>query len=138
MREIKFRAWDNHTKQWIGDAKYDVIGLDFYGNLIKCHTDSCESPLSYYDNPNIELMQYTGLKDKNGKEIYEGDILTSSDWSCGCEVIYKGGGFTLKQGESTSNLYANFLDAYGYYIDDIEIVGNIYENPELLESNNAD
>ena len=71
--------------------------------------------------------QYTGLKDKNGKEIYEGDIISANDM-LNDFIIFKDGGFNLDGGESSENLLYQ-LEYYG----NPEVIGNIYENPELLE-----
>jgi len=82
------------------------------------------------DLPNVELMQYTGVKDKNGKEIYEGDIviLNDAEEENRCVVKYKYGSYILIDGdlrEDLSNVEAKFL----------EVIGNIYENKNLLEEN---
>jgi hypothetical protein len=71
----------------------------------------------------IVLMQYTGLKDKNGVEIYEGDILKAPYFQTAA-VEYMESGFWCKQGKH--NMLPNLTDA--------EVIGNIYENPELLKS----
>jgi uncharacterized phage protein (TIGR01671 family) len=122
MREIKFRAWDNKKKIMI--IQDDMDRLD------KC--------LTYWElNMSVELMQYTGLNDVDGKEIYEGDIveLTLTNPAL-FEVKFIDGGFC----------YANST-IKGYPIDipiDIifgtdstknyqKVVGNKYENPELME-----
>ena len=84
-------------------------------------------------HPDNELMQYTGLKDKNGVDIYEGDLLGGQLFFIG-EVLYENGACI-------------FQDRIGTYIDperharrndfeNFEIIGNIYENPELLEETN--
>lgn len=109
-REIKFRIWDKINRMWL--RRFNVNLFDI-GDL-----------------PNVELMQYTGLKDKNGKEIYEGDIviLNDAEEENRCVVKYKYGSYILVDGdlrESLSNVEDRFL----------EVVGNIYENKNLLEKN---
>lgn len=75
-----------------------------------------------------KLMQYTGLKDKNGVEIYEGDIvrMTRFDDSKTAEIVWKSGALTVDY----STLILEDLTGIGYTF---EVIGNIYENPELLE-----
>ena len=105
MREIKFRVWDGtHMRSW--DDIMNTLG--FHHWLFGQRLD-------------ITLMQYTGLKDKNGTEIYEGDILQSNGWR-NREVIWSDeiGGFVL------GNM-AEF-----YRAEHMEVIGNIYVNPELL------
>ncbi len=110
MREIKFRAWDSETDSMLYD--------DPNGNCLNAKQCGMD---------HLKIMQFTGLKDKKGKEIYEGDILSKKGayvvWgsSLGCWC------FTFKGDEIKTPLF---------YEDDfkrLEIVGNIYENPELLE-----
>jgi len=82
------------------------------------------------------LMQYTGLKDKNGKEIYEGDIVHVTDFFHGDAKVYKGvvkfvGGYYQIEGQDIRNAPLGWIISS----DDLEVIGNIYENPELLEGN---
>ena len=120
MREIKFRAWDD------ADGVHRDEGWMSYGiTNIACDAD--------------HIMQYTGKKDKNGKEIYEGDIVKDLYGVLG-PVVFVNGSFRLDSlnghhlEESTTLLWQNKVDVtendYGTY--DLEVIGNIHENPELL------
>ena len=78
------------------------------------------------------LMQCTGLKDKNGKLIYEGDILKLAEFGKPVEVKHRALGFVLRREPSNTVGYDNDK----YIPEDCEVIGNIYENPELLEVSN--
>ena len=112
-REIKFRAWDNKNK-----VMYPTAIIDVSGNIMGMFEDQ----QSFFDTGRAEIMQYTGLKDKNGKEIYEGDILS---WSLSPSLKYKP--FLMTWNE----LEARFTDYSPK--EKAAVIGNIYENPELLE-----
>lgn len=131
MREIKFRGQRKDDKEWIYGGI--AFGGEKFENRVyitnpKVHD---EGVLWLYDVENETVGQYTGLKDKNGKEIYEGDILSS------------GYAVTFVDSYDPSNLgldscwYAqrnNFESYFPLIIgEDYEVMGNIYENPELLE-----
>ena len=114
-REIKFRAWD--------------------GNFMHYEVDIVNGK-HFIDGFNLEsvLMQYTGLKDKNGKEIYEGDYNQDGEVVIFCNecngwqfALYD---FPTKDFIFCHNCEGNFMFQDG--LSDLEIVGNIYENPELL------
>lgn len=114
MREIKFRAWDKKNKKML---------IDF----ISIFNDTCEFD-AHCDEEDLELMQYTGLKDKNGKgkEIYEGDLVKSDEWVF--EVVWDEAG--AWKYELRSN---NWSPKMGVVLTIAEVIGNIYENPELLK-----
>lgn len=135
MREIKFRAWMKDAKLMIEDVVpiYNEV-YGFYCKDFKQDTDK------YLKLENAEIMQYTGLKDKNGKEVYEGDIVAFEDSDGGYEypdVVVNTG--IVEYGELrfyfTNRVAAEMDDFYikDGRCDDVEVIGNIHENPELSE-----
>ena len=112
-REIKFRAWSKTDKELLPSYHFEDIG----GWEGCCFGD-------FFDGEEYILMQYTGLKDKNGKESYEGDI-----YSCGHE--YSDG--THKYGDR--NVISNVRTFEPE--DSFEVIGNIFENEDLLTKENA-
>ena len=125
-REIKFRAWNSMAKKILhfGNPIGIMDNEDRYGTFF----ESLEGKM--YCGGNYELMQYTGLKDKNGKEIYEGDIVSVMDLigpttELVDSVTFENGAFRLTRVRDFT------LDEC--VIEHIEVIGNIYENPELLE-----
>lgn len=106
-REIKFRAWDTKRNRWCDSFSVNGVGA----------VDASEG---------VILMQYTGLKDKNGKEIYEGDVVK---WGAGVKetVIFRDAKFCIEGIDSYS------IPLLKNDCKDFEIIGNIYENPELLK-----
>lgn len=133
MREIKFRAWDDEKRKYT----YSFEGYDFRNHtndgeyyFLVCSGEKING--DYYE---LTLEQYTGLKDKNGKEIYEGDIVdpVSED-----NIFIKGliefdsdaGSFVLKNENGRWQRFGVTVIA-----DDLEIIGNIHKNPELLKDN---
>ena len=120
MRPIKFRVWlDEFNKMF-----YDVglMGGELYVNIDGKGYDVVG------DCRDFKLMQFTGLKDRNGREIYEGDVL-KNDYGDLWVVVWKGTGFMLALNGESKNIYS----ANEYYFSSCEVIGNIYENHELLE-----
>ena len=110
-REIKFRAWDKLSSQMLYSDYTHTAGLEVFFKAVRLNNGKDLS----------DVMQYTGLKDKNGKEIYEGDIvrgknLEDFDW---VEVV-----------RFLDNGWQPFIEHRA--MTEFEIIGNIYENPELL------
>ena len=120
MREIKFRAWDKSNKEM-----FNVEIMNFQKRQV--YKDS----VSYCKFENIELMQYTGLKDKNEKEIYEGDIVKlRANHGIGVVKYYDEWGAFVVEYIKPKPLVVLGIS---YYKEDIEVIGNIYENPELIK-----
>ena len=125
MREIKFRVWDNIAKKYI-DGRYVSIGGLGLLHVAKCIIKTCFRPLHTRKNPWFIVEQYTGLKDKNGREIYEGDILIDDTgepieyWV----VKFSDGGFIGECAGVAEPLFE---------LTNLEIAGNIHENSELVE-----
>lgn len=115
MREIKFRAWDEINKEMI----YPKDNSSNFGN----HPIKPGFILDRYET----VMQFTGLLDKKGKEIYEGDIIKPDDQhiTCNCTVVWMDMCWKL-QCENSTLLYAKFVWAAS------EVIGNVFEHPHLL------
>ena len=119
MREIKFRAWDKINKEMFNVESMNFQERRVYRDIV-----------SYREFNGVELMQYTGLNDKNNKEIYEGDILFESFGEKYYKVIFENGGF---RAEFNGDFEEHFFDLIDVVAQSCKVVGNIYENPELME-----
>ena len=123
-REIKFRGWVKKEKEMV-----EILSIETRedGLVYVLYKDKSKCTLGKFF---VEIMQYTGVKDKNGKEIYEGDIviLNDAEEENKCIVKYKYGSYILVDGDLRENL-SNVEDRF------LEVVGNIYENKNLSEEN---
>ncbi len=119
MKTIKFRAFVNQEGMDVPEMHYFKLGQGFSG------MDSCP------------IMQFTGIKDKNGKEIYEGDVIEATEALFGerahikskAVVRFEDGAFKV----ASVNLSIVAITETNGLSFDPEIIGNIYENPELLK-----
>ena len=110
MREIKFRAWDKQNKRMLSWKEIQTIEKDWSFRLVKVFSDK-----------KYTLTQYTNLKDRNGNEIYEGDVVKTP---IGTGMVF----------ERLGCWFVEHLKELGYFPShELEIVGNIYENPELVK-----
>lgn len=127
MREIKFRAWDKTTKTMLHDVSTGTIQI----------FDASNSAYS----ENCDLMQFTGLKDRNGTEIYEGDVVLLQEWRgdyLPTEPFDYAKAKVIWDDESAAFFYEKFTEPgtpwmMNSSIESVETIGNIYENPELLK-----
>lgn len=117
-RPIKFRVWDKDAKRMIkyGEAitKYLKIGLN--GVLYWGDRDMSND---------LEIMQFTGLRDDNGKEVYEGDVISIPEMGR-YEVVFKEGCFGAEDGQGFAPFRQTIWGLGG------EVIGNIHDNPSLL------
>ena len=144
MREIKFRAWHKHHKfmfqvmEVTFDAQYDsgfsrVVAYP-YDDWNRSENEQGEwanraprerTHYLHHEIDNLELMQYTGLKDKTGREIYEGDIVMCEGFDGSSKIEYEGCSFIGR--------YIRNFQWIDLEMRELEVIGNTYEHPELLQ-----
>ncbi len=129
-REIKFRIWDKIGKVYRGNLYKYLINADTGELEVWSFSDLYDEWYNTHEgDEHLVVQQYTGLKDKNGKEIYEGDIISGEFYdteyhhseTIKAQVVFNNGAFNIAIRE--------------WHKPSLEIIGNIFENPELIKNN---
>lgn len=134
MALLRFRAWDSVKKEMFKDT----FAITESGQVVVVEQESVASPPDYVFVEHLAIMQSTGLVDKNGKEIFEGDIVTDGEFT---RIVryHQTLGFYMFDEEDNERFFSDSATLEDFEEDAkvvseiLEVVGNIYENPELLE-----
>lgn len=135
----RFRAWNKATKEMYGAD--DIIAINFEEKEICVQTIYFEQglpdsrDLDYYDFDDIVLMQSTGMRDKNDREIFEGDVLKATNLANWLEVVSFNENKAMFVSKETKRKIEEtpLYDLFNTDIFEVEIIGNIHTNPKLAE-----
>lgn len=132
MRDIRFRVWNG---EYMVSEEYDCYISDGGGVFIDAEHKHNTPHTEIQSAKTLEIMQYTGLHDRNGTEIYEGDMLSTDLDRPYNIVVYRNGAFMLECEDGGETYYDFITYVSTQTIDRIgsEVIGNIYENPELMK-----
>lgn len=130
MKNLKFRAWDKRREDFRNDIFVDTNGNLYQFSKITGYGQA----ITYLDNEHIVLMQSTGFKDKNGKEIFEGDIVQYLDGEYSFTGVVENSVFGIYAKNKYDNYrFEDFADENTKEAD-VVVIGNIYEDKGLLEN----
>ena len=128
-----YGSWDDRDQMF-----HEIRDIDFYDEDVTvwgCHRKDCGMCDDTYKIEDVEITQYTGCRDKNGIEIYEGDVIKDKydktwivQWFVGAFVITD----KIPDSDGQKSTYSHFSNVSNHHFY-FEVIGNIYENPELLE-----
>lgn len=120
MRQIKFRFFNPPSKSFVENYSYNGLVEELF------EQDDMLIP-----------SQFTGMYDKNDKEIYEGDVVelvsTTKDKNKKGQIVYEGAAFFVKIIKPISTLYLSWLNHWLFDKEKIEVIGNVFENPEFIK-----
>lgn len=133
----KFRAWDKDKEWMVYDVQdtYDGLWSERNSDEVNDYYGYASTFQSFTDEEDFNFMQYTGLKDKNGVEIYEGDVINAENdmWSeYQTDPIVEGGVVFESGAFVVSDKYSGEKFTF-WVLEKIKVIGNIHKNPELLE-----
>lgn len=125
-REIKFRAWDSYNESLVKVLELKFDAKIAYVESLRELNEGERYDISF---DNLKLLQYTGLKDMNGVDIYEGDVISDNISMVGV-VEFKKSAYRVNYKNNSCKWFIDYIESE---IKTIEIIGNIYENKNLLE-----
>ena len=122
-RELKFRVWDKYSGKSPTGGMHYFDAMEICDNGLFFKNSKFDLEQNHNDDESAVVMQYTGLKDKNGKEIYEGDIFKQGNYPYTWHIV------SFTKGAFNISVYSTQKG---------KVMGNIFENPEILESLNKE